>query len=233
MAYSIISLIVAALLGLIPANIAKKKGHSFGLWWFYGWMLFIVAIIHVQFIKDLNAPENYSGSGSSYGGNVDRGTASSGVGNGAYSDAADTYNRHLDNSYNNAPSYPVTPPPANVYATPAPANIYPPVQRPVVYATGRQPTRNKVYLEAGHVLVGRGPDCGILYPDGTPGVSRKHCTIDWDAASGQFIVTDLGSSYGTFTDGGQQMTANMSYRLLPGTEIRIGDKGNTLRLAVE
>ena len=43
---------IAALLGLIPANIAKNKGHSFSLWWFYGWMLFIVAIIHVNFIED-------------------------------------------------------------------------------------------------------------------------------------------------------------------------------------
>ena len=54
---SIITLVVAAALGFIPANIAKKKGHSFGLWWFYGWMLFIVAIIHVQFIEDYNAPK--------------------------------------------------------------------------------------------------------------------------------------------------------------------------------
>ncbi len=54
----IISLIIAAGLGLIPANIAKNKGYSFGLWWFYGWMLFIVAIIHVQFIPDKNAQQN-------------------------------------------------------------------------------------------------------------------------------------------------------------------------------
>ena len=54
---TIIILIIAAVLGLIPANIAKRKGHSFGLWWFYGWMLFIVAIIHVQFIEDYNAPK--------------------------------------------------------------------------------------------------------------------------------------------------------------------------------
>lgn len=53
----LVTLAIAALLGLIPANIAKKKGHSFGLWWFYGWMLFIVAIIHVQFITDYNAPK--------------------------------------------------------------------------------------------------------------------------------------------------------------------------------
>ena len=47
-----ITLAVAALLGLIPASIAKNKGYSFGLWWFYGWMLFIIAIIHVAIIPD-------------------------------------------------------------------------------------------------------------------------------------------------------------------------------------
>ena len=41
----IIGLIVAAGLAFIPASIAKKKGYSFGLWWLYGWLLFIVAII--------------------------------------------------------------------------------------------------------------------------------------------------------------------------------------------
>ena len=28
--------IVAVLIGLLPATIAKGKGKSFGLWWFYG-----------------------------------------------------------------------------------------------------------------------------------------------------------------------------------------------------
>ena len=55
MMYIFLSLVIAAGLGLIPATLAKNKGHSFSLWWFYGWMLFIVAIIHVNFIPDLNA----------------------------------------------------------------------------------------------------------------------------------------------------------------------------------
>ena len=54
--YCIVCLIFAAGLGLIPAFIAKEKGYSFGLWWFYGWMLFIVAIIHILLIPDKNAP---------------------------------------------------------------------------------------------------------------------------------------------------------------------------------
>jgi len=58
MEYYFIGLIIGAGLAFIPANIAKNKGHSFGLWWFYGWMLFIVAIIHVQFIEDYNKKES-------------------------------------------------------------------------------------------------------------------------------------------------------------------------------
>ncbi|MGN0572944.1 MAG: zinc metalloprotease HtpX family protein [Acutalibacteraceae bacterium] len=58
-----IGVLLAIPLGLIPAFIAKKKGHSFGLWWLYGWALFIVAIIHVMFIEDrtvTQSPNYYS-----------------------------------------------------------------------------------------------------------------------------------------------------------------------------
>jgi hypothetical protein len=44
-------LIIAALIGLIPAAIAKGKGRSFGLWWFYGAMIFIVALPHALLLK--------------------------------------------------------------------------------------------------------------------------------------------------------------------------------------
>ena len=39
-------LITAALIGLAPAYIARDKGRSFGLWWLYGAMLFIIALPH-------------------------------------------------------------------------------------------------------------------------------------------------------------------------------------------
>ena len=47
-------LVIAALLGLIPAFIAQSKGRSFGAWWLYGFLLFIVAIIHVLFVTPRN-----------------------------------------------------------------------------------------------------------------------------------------------------------------------------------
>jgi hypothetical protein len=44
-------LIIAVLIGLIPAIIAKNKGHSFLAWWFYGALLFIVALPHALIMK--------------------------------------------------------------------------------------------------------------------------------------------------------------------------------------
>jgi hypothetical protein len=42
---------LAVLIGLIPAFIARNKGKSFALWWFYGAMLFILALPHSLWIK--------------------------------------------------------------------------------------------------------------------------------------------------------------------------------------
>ncbi len=37
-------LVIAVVIGLIPAAIAQSKGHSFILWWLFGAALFIVAL---------------------------------------------------------------------------------------------------------------------------------------------------------------------------------------------
>lgn len=39
------------LLGLIPAAIAKRKGRSFVLWWFYGATLIVIALPHALLLK--------------------------------------------------------------------------------------------------------------------------------------------------------------------------------------
>jgi len=44
-------LVLAVLIGLIPAAIAKGKGYSFGAWWLYGAALFIVALPHAIILK--------------------------------------------------------------------------------------------------------------------------------------------------------------------------------------
>ncbi len=54
-------LIIAGLLGLIPAVIASKKGHSFGMWWFFGAALFIAALPMAIMLKPAVAATGASG----------------------------------------------------------------------------------------------------------------------------------------------------------------------------
>lgn len=54
-------LVIAVLIGLIPAAIAHGKGKSFVLWWVYGAAIFIVALPHALIMKpDVKSVENRS-----------------------------------------------------------------------------------------------------------------------------------------------------------------------------
>ena len=51
-------LIIVALIGLLPAVIARSKGRSFVGWWVYGSAIFIVALPHSLLLKrDLRSIE--------------------------------------------------------------------------------------------------------------------------------------------------------------------------------
>lgn len=45
-------LLIAILIGLLPAAIASSKGESFVLWWIFGAALFIVALPAALLLKD-------------------------------------------------------------------------------------------------------------------------------------------------------------------------------------
>jgi hypothetical protein len=49
---------LAVLIGIIPAFIARNKGKNFFLWWFYGFMLFIVALPHSLWIQPYNQKDS-------------------------------------------------------------------------------------------------------------------------------------------------------------------------------
>ena len=53
------------------------------------------------------------------------------------------------------------------------------------------------------IIVGRDHDCAIRFPMDQPGISRHHCSLRWD--QGGLILTDMGSSHGTFLQNGMQI----------------------------
>lgn len=81
------------------------------------------------------------------------------------------------------------------------------------------------------ILVGRDKaNCLIVFAEGTPGVSGRHCSIGWNPASEEFLVTDLHSTYGTFLANGQKLQPNIPYRCRAGESIYVGEPANTLRM---
>jgi len=78
------------------------------------------------------------------------------------------------------------------------------------------------------IAIGRDPgQCGIIFPDKTPGVSALHCEVRREGAG--FTITDLGSSYGTFFAGGAKLSPNVPYPLRPGDSFYLGEEGNSFR----
>lgn len=80
------------------------------------------------------------------------------------------------------------------------------------------------------VMIGRdAASCSVIYKEGTPGVSGKHCTVSFDSSTGEFILVDLNSSFGTFLGrNGQKIAPNMPVRLKAGETFYVGDKSNVI-----
>ncbi len=75
------------------------------------------------------------------------------------------------------------------------------------------------------LVIGRDPTlCTLSLPAETKGVSRRHCQVA--AAGGSLLLTDLGSSYGTFI-AGQRLEPNCPAPLSKGSSFYLGGAANT------
>ena len=77
-------------------------------------------------------------------------------------------------------------------------------------------------------------NCVIVFQEGTPGVSGKHCTVSYDSSTQEFTLTDLKSSFRTFLlISGQKLNANEPVKLRAGESFYVGDKANVLSVELE
>lgn len=82
-------------------------------------------------------------------------------------------------------------------------------------------------LLTGQVVLGRDPaTCNIVFDRDTPGISGRHCQISYDRNEDYFVITDLGSTYGTFLGSGKKLTANVAERLYAGDTFCLADNAN-------
>ena len=85
----------------------------------------------------------------------------------------------------------------------------------------------KFDLMKGKIVMGRDPAaCNIVFDKNTPGISGRHCQVVYDANEDCFLITDLGSSYGTFLGNGKKLTANVAEKLSAGDTFYLCDNAN-------
>ncbi len=91
-----------------------------------------------------------------------------------------------------------------------------------------------VQLHGSPVQLGRDANlCRLVYQDGTPGVSSRHCQVYYDQRESVFVVTDLNSTYGTFLSNGQRIAPNTPVKLPPRSSFYLGETDNTVYVDLE
>lgn len=127
----------------------------------------------------------------------------------------------------------------NKKTAPAPAPVSAPpatdkTKTAYVRSLSMQHNGMRTKIGADRILIGRNrADCAIAFKEGTPGVSGKHCSVSYDSASSDFIITDLRSSYGTFLQNGKKLEPGTPHHLRAGDRFYLGDSENLLVLELE
>ena len=103
---------------------------------------------------------------------------------------------------------------------------------PVLRSMAPQHGGMVVQLHGQPVQIGRDGAVGrLVYQDGTPGVSGRHCQVSFE--QGQFVLTDLNSTYGTFLSNGQRVAPNSPVTLPPKSSFYLGEADNTVYVDLE
>lgn len=90
--------------------------------------------------------------------------------------------------------------------------------------------KNNRYKVDRSITIGCGNQNKLAMPEGTAGVSHKHCVVSPGNHTGEIQLTDLGSKYGTFLGNGQKMTPNVPVVLRRGDRFWLGSKDQTFRV---
>ena len=75
-------------------------------------------------------------------------------------------------------------------------------------------------VSASGATIGRDASCSIRLPEMTPGVSSRHCMIQYK--NGSPIITDLGSSFGTFLSDGRRLPVQYPFPAHVGMRFYLG-----------
>lgn len=84
----------------------------------------------------------------------------------------------------------------------------------------------------GHTMtIGRDQHtCTFVFPEDTPGISSNHCSVYFDSRTKSFVLTDNGSTYGTYLSDGRKLTKGVPETIIPGSTFSLADKTNVFKV---
>ena len=85
------------------------------------------------------------------------------------------------------------------------------------------PMQGQSFPVGSGILFGRDASCRVRFPEGTPGVSTRHCCLRNE--NGVLMLADLGSRHGTFLADGRQLPPNYPTPVAAGTRFYLGSSG--------
>ncbi|HEY6328267.1 MAG TPA: FHA domain-containing protein [Blastocatellia bacterium] len=87
------------------------------------------------------------------------------------------------------------------------------------------------------VVIGRDPaSCQVVFPEWASVVSKRHCSLAYNPATGGFVLEDLGSANGTFLIYGeskQRLQSRNARSIPPGSRFFIGDRAIVFEVVLE
>ncbi|HWT74383.1 MAG TPA: trypsin-like peptidase domain-containing protein [Mobilitalea sp.] len=128
----------------------------------------------------------------------------------------------------------MVPQPVNIPVAPMDQQVQYKRLNPVLHSMSSQHMGLAAAVSSQPISIGRDAAvCRVVYREGTPGVSSKHCQIYYDENNKTFVLTDLKSTYGTYLSNGQKLTPNVPYPLRPKDSFYLGEKDNTIYVDIE
>ncbi|MBE6929357.1 MAG: FHA domain-containing protein [Ruminococcaceae bacterium] len=80
-------------------------------------------------------------------------------------------------------------------------------------------------------VIGRDPKCcSVVFGASQTEISRRHCQITYNPATGDVILEDIGSANGTYTPDGRRFAAGRKYLLRSGDRFYLGVKENMIEV---
>jgi predicted component of type VI protein secretion system len=82
------------------------------------------------------------------------------------------------------------------------------------------------------VFLGRDSQSNVTFPMNWSYISKLHCSINFDAPTGTFLLQDLKSKNGTFINGAR-MKPGSTERVTSGTKVYLGKPDSTFVLEIK